>query len=53
MKVYGYYSKTDSTREIRGKVSASSLSEAIELMSNKKMLTIEQFTDIYSIIQIN
>jgi len=54
MKDYGYYSKVDIfTKEIRGKVKASNLSEAIELLASQKRLTIDQFFELYIVIQLN
>lgn len=54
MKTYGYYSKVDIiTQEIRGKVSAENLSDAIELLANQKRLTIDQFFELYTVIQLN
>jgi hypothetical protein len=54
MKTYGYYSKADIfTQEIRGRVSAENLSEAIELLSKQKRLSIDQFFELYTVIQLN
>ena len=54
MKTYGYYSKNDFIeKEIRGKITASNLSEAIELLAKQKRLTIDDFFELYTVIQLN
>ena len=54
MKTYGYYSRLDFSRqEIRGSVTASNLSEAIELLAKQKRLSIDDFFELYTVIQLN
>jgi hypothetical protein len=54
MKTYGYYSKADFIeKEIRGKIVASNLSEAIELLAKQKRLSIDDFFELYTVIQLN
>jgi hypothetical protein len=54
MKTYGYYSKSDFIeKEIRGKIVASNLSEAIELLAKQKRLSIDDFFELYTVIQLN
>jgi hypothetical protein len=54
MKTYGYYSKAEwMEQEIRGKITASNLSEAIELLAKQKRLSINDFFELYTVVQLN
>lgn len=54
MKTYGYYSKADFIeKEIRGKITASNLGEAIELLAKQKRMSLEDFFELYTVIQLN
>jgi len=49
MKVYIYYSKSDSTKEPRGRIKADSLQEAIYLISQIKQLDQNKLFEIFEI----
>lgn len=53
MKLFGFYSRIDSAREILNKVKAYSLEEALIIFVSHKQLSIDNFLSIYDVIELN
>lgn len=51
-KLWGLFSKFDSTKEIINRIKASTYDEAVEYFSKKKQLLKEQFDKLYIVIKI-
>lgn len=52
MKLFGFYSKVDSTKEILNKTKAHSLEEALIIFVSFKQLDIDDFINIFEIIEL-
>lgn len=51
MKTYTYFSIADPNQEPINKIKTSSLDEATQIFSEMKKLTVEEFTNIYDVVQ--
>jgi hypothetical protein len=49
MKIYIYYNKFDSTREPIGKIKAKSVEQAVNLISQIKQLSKDDFLNVFEI----
>lgn len=52
MKCFGFYSRVDSSKEILNRIKTNSLEEAIIVFVSYKQLSIDDFLDIYDVIEI-
>ena len=52
MKLFGFYSKVDSTKEILNKTKARHLEEAVIIFVSFKQLSIDSFLDIFEVIEL-
>lgn len=52
MKIFGFYSKKDSSKEIIGKCKVEDRDSAIIYFSKIKALKISWFTDLYEVVEL-
>jgi len=49
MKTFIYYSQSDITKEVIGKIKVYNLEQAVEVLSNTKKLSPDQFLNLFNI----